>query len=118
MSTKMICISCPIGCHLTVDDVDGNIKVEGNRCPRGIKYATDELIDPRRMVTGVVACDSELTPYLPIRTSEALRKKHIASLLAELRKIRVSPPVAMGDVVIADFAGTGVDVLASRSVKK
>ena len=117
MSIKMICISCPIGCHLSVESGDGAIKVEGNRCPRGVKYATDELTDPRRMVTTVVACESEATPYLPVRTSEALPKKYIAELLAELRKKLITPPVAMGDVVLADFAGTGVDVLASRSVE-
>lgn len=34
MIREMICINCPMGCHLTVDDSDkNNIKVTGNTCP-------------------------------------------------------------------------------------
>ncbi len=52
---EMICICCPMGCHLQVDDSDrDNIIVTGNTCPRGAKYAKDESICPKRVVTSVV----------------------------------------------------------------
>ena len=35
---EMICICCPMGCRLTVDDSDlSNVKVSGNTCQRGEK---------------------------------------------------------------------------------
>ncbi|MDD4818411.1 MAG: DUF1667 domain-containing protein [Victivallaceae bacterium] len=119
MKRKLICIACPVGCHLTAEAVEGgNIEVEGNRCPRGKAYAVNELTDPKRMVTGVVRCDSPAVPFLPVRTSEAITMKLIAPLLAELRKVEIHCPVAAGDVLIRDFRKSGVDVVASRAVGK
>ena len=62
MEKKLICINCPIGCHLTAErskDSDA-WSVTGNRCPRGELYARNELTDPRRVVTATVRCNSEL----------------------------------------------------------
>ena len=40
---EMICIVCPMGCHLQVDDSNlDDIKVTGNTCLRGPKYAREE----------------------------------------------------------------------------
>ncbi|MFA6370273.1 MAG: molybdopterin oxidoreductase, partial [Bacilli bacterium] len=44
---KLICTSCPRGCHLQVDE---NLNVTGNHCPRGIAYARDEITNPRRYI--------------------------------------------------------------------
>ena len=55
MVRKMICISCPLGCHLEVDCSDMNdIKVSGNTCPRGRIYGINEVTAPKRMVTSSV----------------------------------------------------------------
>ena len=35
--TNLICITCPKGCHLTVDE-ENDYKVTGNACPRGAEY--------------------------------------------------------------------------------
>ncbi len=119
MKRKLICIACPVGCHLTAEAVEGgNVEVEGNRCPRGKAYAINELTDPKRMVTGVVRCDSTAVPFLPVRTSEAITMKLIKPLLAELRKLEVKCPVAAGDVIVQDFMGSEIDVVASRAVGK
>ena len=47
---QLICITCPKGCHLSVDE-DNGYAVTGNSCPRGISYGQNELLHPVRVVT-------------------------------------------------------------------
>ena len=70
MKRELICISCPIGCHIQAEmTAAGEVEVSGNRCPRGKAYALNELTDPKRMVTSVVACASKELPFVPVRSS-------------------------------------------------
>ena len=39
---EIICIVCPRGCQLTVDEANG-YAVTGNGCPRGAAYGKSEL---------------------------------------------------------------------------
>lgn len=69
MIREMICINCPMGCHLTVDDSDkNNIKVTGNTCPRGVTYAINEVTSPKRMVTGSVHVENGTIPMVSVKT--------------------------------------------------
>ena len=112
---KLICISCPTGCRLSAsrETADGEWKITGNRCPRGVAYAQNELHDPRRIVTAVVRSDSELLPCLPVRTDAALPKRFIASLLNRLYQTEVKIPVKCGELLLADIENTGVNVIFS-----
>ncbi|HWP68688.1 MAG TPA: DUF1667 domain-containing protein [Rectinemataceae bacterium] len=49
---EMICITCPMGCHLKIERLSENeIAVTGNKCVRGEQYAREELLSPKRVVT-------------------------------------------------------------------
>jgi CxxC motif-containing protein len=115
--TKMLCITCPKGCTLEVTH-DGQtvLRVEGNACKRGIDYAGAEMVDPRRMVATTVKVSGGTHPLMPVYTREPFPKPHIFDLLAALRQIELHAPVAMGQVVLADAFGTGVDIIASRDM--
>ncbi len=114
---EMICICCPMGCRLTVDDSDpGNIKVSGNTCPRGAKYGKDEMICPKRMVTSVVRVEGGDAAMLSVKTSDSIEKARIFDALALLKGVTVKAPVKIGDVVVADVLGTGVDFIATKDV--
>ena len=55
MEQQITCINCPVGCRLQVVVENGEVKsVTGNSCNRGITYAKQECVAPRRMVTAVV----------------------------------------------------------------
>lgn len=116
-TTKMICITCPVGCALEVTH-DGTTvtNVTGNTCKKGIDYARSELTDPRRMVATTVRVRGGLHPLLPVYTAAAVPKPKIFDLLAALRAIELEAPVRMGEVVLADAVGTGIDVIASRDM--
>ena len=36
---KLRCIKCSNGCKLTLIDKEGRVKVKGNKCSKGKKYA-------------------------------------------------------------------------------
>jgi len=115
MEKNLICICCPVGCHLTAtrEGDSGEWSVTGNRCPRGAAYAKSELTDPRRVVTATVACDSVLMPRLPVRTNLPLPKRQIDALLNRLYRLKVKVPVKRGGVLIPNVENTGVDVIFS-----
>lgn len=117
MRTKIICITCPVGCTLDVSYEDHKvIKVEGNQCRKGIDYAQGEIKDPRRMVTTTVKVIGGLHPLVPVYTSAPIPKPLIFELVKNLRQIELKAPVKVGQVVLKDFMGTGVDVLAARDM--
>lgn len=119
MKKKFICIVCPAGCTIETDSSEsGELKVSGNKCPRGAEYVKKELFSPERMVTAVVPSDSLELPFIPVRTDKTLSKKLITRLLKTIYSMKAVVPVKRGDCLIKDFESTGVNVIFSRSVKK
>jgi CxxC motif-containing protein len=122
MEKLLTCVVCPVGCRLVVDVPDaGDLSVSGNRCSRGEKYAQEEFLSPRRTVTATcgIAPDSGKrgrAARVPVRTTQPFPKEKIPELLAAVYRVRVELPVKRGDAVIRDFGGTGIDVVATRTV--
>lgn len=116
---KLICIACPKGCNLDIT-LSGEtiVKVENASCKNGYEYAEKELTDPRRMVASTVKVKGAVHPLVPVYTEKAIPKRQIHELLAELRKVEVQAPVEMGQVVLENALGTGIPVVASRSLPK
>ena len=116
-TTKLICITCPVGCALDVThDGETILNVDGNTCNRGIDYAKQELTDPRRMVTTTVRVKGGLHPLLPVYTSAPIPKPRVFDLLREIRQVEVEAPVKMGQVILSNVVETDANVLASRNM--
>ncbi len=114
---EIICISCPMGCRLTVDDTDKtDIKVSGNTCRRGEEYAVNEVTAPKRMVTGSVKVMGGQIAMASVKTAQAIPKQLIFECLKQINAITVTAPVCIGDVIIRNVCGCGVDVVATRNV--
>ena len=112
-----ICINCPAGCHLEIEKDGDNISVSGNTCPRGIKYAQQELSDPRRVVTAVVFAEGEKRLCIPVKSAAPVPMELIPELLQQLFAVKVPLPVEIGQVIIKDFKNTGIDVIATSCCK-
>jgi CxxC motif-containing protein len=95
---------------------DGEIHVSGNQCSKGETYGQEEVLAPRRVVTTTVRLAGSALRRLPVKTSRALPREHIQALLAEARRLELAPPVRLGQVLLADFLATGVDLVATRTV--
>lgn len=114
---EMVCIVCPMGCRLRAEQDGNTIRVAGNTCPKGEKYAVEELTNPTRTVTSSIPVAGGHMALLSVKTRRPVPKEKIPEVLRELRRVGVKAPVAVGDVVLANAAGTGVDVVATRSVR-
>ena len=115
MARDLTCIICPRGCHLHIDD---DLNVTGNFCPRGAAYAKQEVLDPRRTLTTTVRCKSELLEVCPVKTNAAMPKDKLFEAMKAVNEVTLTPPVHIGDIVIKDLCGTGVDLVATRDIEK
>ena len=111
----LICIMCPKGCHLKVDD---ELNVTGNACPRGATYGKQEIIDPRRYLTSTVKLISKTCSRLPVISSGDLPKNKVSEVIKYLDTIEVSTPVKVKDVIVKDVLGLGVDIVATRTINE
>lgn len=115
---NLICINCPRGCHLQVEKDGDKIKVSGNACPRGYTYAYNEMTNPLRTLTSTIEVESNDYRRLPVISSAPLPKGKIMDAMKELKGVKAKAPVHMGDVVLENVLGLGIDMIASKSITK
>ena len=112
---EIICIMCPKGCRLTVDD---ELNVTGNTCPRGITYGKQEVTDPRRYLTSTVKIENSEYRRLPVISSGDLPKDRVNDVVKFLDTVTVTPPVMVKQVIVENVLGLGVDIVATRTIKE
>lgn len=115
----LTCIGCPLGCQIDVVLEDGRIiSVAGNTCPKGKKYAEGEVTNPMRTVTSSVPVDGEnlLVAQVSVKTESDIPKSKIFDCVDALKNVRMTAPVKIGDIVLENVAGTGVNVVATKNV--
>ena len=121
MKIEMPCIVCPNSCNLEVEYEEENgqkkiVSVSGHLCDRDITYATDEITNPMRMITTTIKITGAHIARLPVILSDEIPKELIFNVLTEIKKIKVKTPVNEGDILLENILGTGVNLLASRSL--
>ncbi len=112
---ELICITCPRGCHLKVDEENG-YEVTGNACPRGKEYGFNEVTNPKRVVTSTVRTNSMEYPRCPVKTNGAIPKEKMFEAMKLLDGIVLPVPVYCGDKVVSDLFGTGIDFVATKDI--
>ncbi len=119
MKKELTCIGCPLGCSLTVT-IEGNevISVIGNTCPKGDAYARKEVTNPTRIVTSTVRVKGGIASMVNVKTASDIPKDKIFDCAAALKDVVLTAPVKIGDVVLKDVCGTGVDIVAPKKIKK
>lgn len=116
------CTTCPSECALTIETrIDENglehvLSVQGNRCARGRKFAEQEIIRPMRILATTIVVRGGDEKLLPVRTARPIPRDLHLSAMRDIRHTSVTAPVHMGDVVMSDLLGTGVDLVASMNV--
>lgn len=113
--TELTCICCPIGCDLRINKTDTGYTVTGNKCPRGKKYAIDEMTAPTRMLTSTVKVQGGLYPVISVKTAAPIPKEKIFTVMEALTNVTITAPIKIGDIVVHDVAGTGVDIVATKN---
>jgi CxxC motif-containing protein len=109
---QITCIACPLGCNAELTVRNGEIvKVAGAQCKRGEGYVKQEYTDPRRILTTTVRIEGD--GWLPVISSAMVPKPMIYDIMQQIRKATCKPPVEVGQVVLSNVLGTGVDIVAS-----
>jgi CxxC motif-containing protein len=116
----LTCIGCPLGCpvSVTLDDMGEIVRIEGNTCKIGDDYARKEIKNPTRMVTSTVRVHNGVkgASMVSCKTRTDVPKNKIFDVMRDIRDITVTAPVHIGDVIKANVAGTGVDMVATKEI--
>lgn len=118
MMKQFVCIICPNSCRLQVEDKNGEIIITGNKCKRGAEHGRQEYTNPKRTLTSTVIVEEGILPRLPVISIGEVPKEKLHDCLAKLYEISVTAPVQCGHVIIHNICDTGVDIIASRSMKR
>lgn len=117
MKKQITCIGCPLGCAITVTMDQGTVtEVTGHSCKGGDKYARKEVTAPTRIVTSIVKVQGGDIQMLSVKTAADIPKEKIFDCMEALRSITVTAPIKIGDTILKNVCGLGVDVIATKEV--
>ncbi len=114
---EVICVLCPQGCHLRVDE-DQDYQVTGNRCRRGLAYGRDEVLNPRRVVTSTVKLLGSHHRRCPVKTDRPIPKALVRQAMALLDGVELRAPVKRGDLVIGNLLGLDANFIVTRDLSR
>ncbi len=112
----VLCIVCPEGCEMDIDVRDGELVFPQGICHRGQEYAAQEIYNPCRVLTTTVRINDGDPAMLPVRTSQPISKAALIDAMQQIADIELTAPVRIGDVICRDVAGTGVSLVACRTI--
>lgn len=115
---NITCTECPVGCALTVEIVDGEVRVSGNKCPKGAAYGKAEEVDPSRVLASIVRANGLEIKMVPVRTDKPIPRSRIKEAMKLIRTLEIDNPVKLGDVVAEKFLGLDVNLISTRTVAK
>jgi len=114
---EIICIVCPVGCTLEVTVEDGKlVEVTGYECKRGVAYAEQEAVAPKRTLATTVRVKNGIHPLVPVKTDIPVPKEKMREITELLAQVEVEAPVKIGSIIVADVLGTGANVVATRNL--
>ena len=110
---ELTCVECPMGCKITVTEINGKKEFSGYTCPRGKLYAENEVVDPKRVVTSTVKTTSG--KVVPVKTDRPISKKDMFKVMKVINSTVCSLPVKTGDIIIKDVFGS--NIISAKTVK-
>lgn len=113
---NLICITCPKGCRMTVDEY-GEL-ISGDVCPRGLDYARKEMTAPTRVITSTVRITGADIERLPVKTDADIPKGDIFRAMRLLDGLTVRAPIKAGDIVVPNILDSDANFVATRSLPK
>ena len=110
---ELTCIVCPRGCRLKIDD---DMNVFGNACPRGEKYAIQELTNPTRTVTSSIRVTNRPYTLVSVKTDQPIPKDKMFEVMEEINKLTVEAPTKIGDIVKKNILDLGADIIVTKNI--
>ena len=116
MQKNIICVACPMGCGVTVEIADNGeiLSLTGNTCKRGDTYARAECTNPVRSLATTVRVEGGIHNVVPCKSAGSLPKDKITECMEIINKAQVNAPVKLGDILIENILGTGINIIATN----
>lgn len=115
----IVCTTCPVGCEMEVEHEGKTlIKVTGQTCKRGDKYAEDEIVNPRRTLTSTVIINNAGIKLMPVKTSQPIAKDKLFEGMNIINSIKIDAPIKMWDILYENFTESGINLVAGRDVDR
>lgn len=112
---ELVCIVCPKGCRLHVDE-ENDFSVTGHSCPRGAEYGHNEIKNPTRVLTSTVRLEGGLYRRCPVKTDKAVPKRLLLDIMQALNAVSLNAPVKAGQVVLTNVCGTDANVIVTKNL--
>ncbi|MGI6607765.1 MAG: DUF1667 domain-containing protein [Erysipelotrichaceae bacterium] len=112
---ELICIGCPKGCRLSVDE-NNDYSVSGHSCQTGAEYGRNEILNPTRVLTTIVRIENAIHNSLPVKSSRPLPKDKLIEAAKALKDVVVKSPVKTGEVIVKNILNTGIDIISTRDM--
>ena len=109
---ELVCIVCPNGCRLSIDD---DLNVTGNLCPRGKEFALNEIQHPKRSVTSTCKTVFKEVPVIAVKTDGEVNKEDVQKVIQEINKVTINSKMKIGDTVIKSILDSGVNIVISSN---
>jgi len=71
-----------------------------------------------RVLTTTVPIDGSKWAMLPVRTDKSIPRRLFFKVMGEVAGVELQAPVEVSDVIIENVAGTGANIIATRSMKR
>ena len=115
---KITCIICPVGCRISINIENKELIITGNKCIKGFDFAKTEIESPVRSFTTTIRTVFSKNPVLPVKTNRDVPKDKIMDIICELSGIIITERIGIGEIVAANIAGTGSDIIATSNILK
>ncbi len=115
---EIICITCPQGCEARVSKQGDSIEIKGKICKKGKAHVLQEFTEPLRTLTSTVLVEGSRVRRLPVRTNRPIPRKDLFRAMDLVARAKVKPPVKIGDVIIPNLLGTGIDLVSSDDLQE
>lgn len=113
----LTCIVCPTGCTLEILIENGEAEnVSGYSCKKGLDYGWAESTNPTRTLTTTVRVEGGKVPVVPVKSDRPVPKNLVLECMKVINSVHLTAPVSIGDVVIKNILGTGVNIITTKSV--
>ena len=112
------CIICPTGCLVHVENINGELIIEGHSCKRGEEYAREEFVAPKRILTTTMRVENGFLPLIPVRSDKPIPKDKLGETLKLIAKTQTKAPIKMGDILIENILELDSNLIASRDLAK
>jgi len=113
------CIKCPLGClaEIAIHDENDVLDVANTQCKDGKGYVIAEFKSPVRVLTATVLTKSGSSKLLPVKTNRPIHKTRLLDCMDFISKVRVGPPIRMGQVIVSNILNLGADLVSTDELK-